>query len=135
MPICRLLPGLLVAGLALGQAAPAQAQFIIPASAVTLHMVRNEGCSLAPEQMFAGSPDVLNVTLRNTGNNFVSSFWMVITLQGTNFRGFIHAGTDRLYGPGLMMIPIRTGSVTLPASLANGSATIIVENCTVERRP
>lgn len=30
MPIRPLLPGLIMAGLALGQAAPAQAQFIIP---------------------------------------------------------------------------------------------------------
>lgn len=98
-------------------------------------MLGNDGCSLIPGVMVSGSPDVLNVTLTNTGNSFVSCFWMVITLQGTNFPGFVHAGSDVLYGPGLMTIPIRTGSLALPASLAHGGATITIDNGIVAHRP
>ncbi|MBS7789106.1 hypothetical protein KTR66_03815 [Roseococcus sp. SDR] len=134
MPIRRLLPGFLVAGFALGQAAPVQAQFVIPASAVTLNMVGSEGCSFIPAEIASPSSDSLDVGLINTSNGFVS-FWMVITIQGTNFRTDVHAGPGGWQRPGRLIIPIRTGLPPLPASLANGRATVRIEQCNVERSP
>lgn len=63
------------------------------------------------------------------------SFWMVITIQGTNFRAEAHVGSRGSHGPGRLMVPIRGALPPLPASLANGRATVRIEQCNVERIP
>ena len=134
MPIRRLLPGFLVAGFALGQAAPAQAQFVIPASAVTLNHSMNNGCSLSPGQIYSIGTDQLVVNLNNTGSNWIS-FSVQVALNGTGFNRTIQSAATGALGPGSLVVPIRGLTPALPTSIANASATVTVQTCSIAPTP
>jgi hypothetical protein len=122
----------LLAGLAL--ALPAQAQFAIPSSAITLNYTNNNGCSLAPLQVSSIGTDQLVVNLNNTGSNWIS-FSVQVVLTGTGFSRTIQSGATGALGPGSLVVPIRGLTPALPTSLANGSATVTVQTCSTAPNP
>lgn len=127
------LPALtLLAGLAL--ALPAQAQFAIPASAVTLNYSNNNGCSLSPGQIYSIGTDQLVVGLTNTGTNWIS-FSVQVALSGTGFSRTIQSAATGALGPGSLVVPIRGLTPALPASIANARATVTVQTCSTAPTP
>ncbi|MBS7789105.1 hypothetical protein KTR66_03810 [Roseococcus sp. SDR] len=127
------LPALtLLAGLSL--ALPAQAQFAIPASAVTLNYSMNNGCSLSPGQIYSIGTDQLVVGLTNTGTNWIS-FSVQVALSGTGFSRTIQSAATGALGPGSLVVPIRGLTPALPASITNGSATVTIQTCSTAPTP
>lgn len=122
----------LLASLAL--ALPAQAQFTIPASAVTLNYSQNNGCSLTPGQIYSVGTDQLVVSLTNTGSNWIS-FSVQVALSGTGFSRSIQSSATGALGPGSLVVPIRGLTPALPAAIANASATVTVQLCSTAPTP
>ncbi|WPB84858.1 hypothetical protein [Sediminicoccus rosea] len=115
--------------LALAFALPAQAQFAIPATAITLNYSNNNGCTLSPRQVYSIGTDQLVVSLNNDHPTNWISFSVQVVLSGTGFSRTIQSQSTGSLGPGSLVVPIRSLTPALPTSIANASATVTVQTC------
>lgn len=119
----------LPACLALAFALPAQAQFTIPASAVTLNYTNNHGCSITAGQVSSSGTNRLIVNYTNSGTNWIW-FSVRVDLRGTGFARIFESEFTSARSPnraGVVMIDNITPA--LPTSITNGSATVTIQSC------
>lgn len=125
----------LVALASLAMALPAQAQFAIPASAITLNYSNNNGCTLSARQIYSIGTDQLVVSLNNDHATKWISFSVQVVLTGTGFTRTIQSASTGSLPPGNLVVPIRSLTPALPSSITNASATVTVQLCSEAPNP
>ncbi len=120
---------------ALAFALPAQAQFAIPASAVTLNYSNNNGCSITKGEVSSIGTDQLVVRYTNSGTNWIA-FSVQVVLSGTGFTRTIQSDFTGARGPGSAGVVVtRNITPALPTSITNGSATVTIQSCSTAPDP